>query len=43
MNEDNPECDYGFGLCIDPECRDLGSCLGCPLLAQEKKGKVVKE
>ena len=26
------ECYHGFGACIDPDCRDLESCLGCELL-----------
>jgi len=31
MKEEN-DCYHGFGECIDPDCRDLESCLGCELL-----------
>lgn len=32
--QEQPEeaaCDYGFGVCIDPFCRDVESCVGCRL------------
>ena len=35
------ECDYFGGPCIDPDCRDLESCLGCDLLyPPEEEGDV---
>ena len=30
--DDEESCYYGFGACIDPDCRDIESCLGCELL-----------
>lgn len=35
MREED-ECYYGFEVCIDSFCRDFESCLGCPLLKEEK-------
>ena len=29
---EDEECYHGFGACIDPDCRDLESCLCCELL-----------
>ena len=29
--EDQDSCYYGFGICIDPFCRDVESCVGCQL------------
>lgn len=36
FEEEEKECYHGFGDCIDPNCRDLESCLGCELLGPEK-------
>ena len=31
------ECYHGFGDCIDSDCRDFESCLGCELLYGENE------
>ncbi len=41
MSRDD-ECYYGFGMCIDGFCRDVESCVGCPLL-EETEGKEQKQ
>ena len=33
--EEQESCYHGFGECIDPDCRDMESCLGCELLYGE--------
>lgn len=33
------ECYHGFDPCIDPDCRDRESCIGCPLLYPKKGEK----
>lgn len=38
--EEENECYYGFGCCIDFDCRDRESCLGCELLYPSKKEEV---
>ena len=35
--EQEDECYYGFGVCIDPDCRDMESCVGCRLLYPKKE------
>lgn len=35
--EERESCYHGFGECIDQNCRDHESCIGCELLYPQKE------
>ena len=35
--EQEDQCDYGWGLCMDPELRDMGCCFECDLMLEQTR------
>ena len=41
--EEQDQCYYGWGLCIDPQGRDMGQCFACELMLEATRAATEEE